>query len=303
MKQKGLLFAFVTMIISGFAVFLNARMVAGMDAIVQTTLKNGLVGLMIVGLLLARRKQHVFATMPLTDWKKLTLIALLGGSISFGLFFSGLKIIGATDGALIHKTLVLWVTLLAIPFLKEKISLPLGLVAVGLYGVNFIGGNTFSSLTVAHGMVLAATLMWSVETILVKRWLRFFDPDVLLFGRMVMGSVFLAAYMFMTGKAGLVLEVTLAQWGGLAVVSLLLFGYVTTWYRALRLAPASAVAAILVGSTVITTTLSSVAGGAVTSIQVIQAVLISGLLSILVLWLERGARKSHNTQTLKMDYR
>lgn len=303
MKQKGLYLAFVTMLISGFAVFLNARMVADMDAIVQTTLKNGLVGLMIVGLLLTRRKQHVFATITLSDWKKLTLIALLGGSISFGLFFSGLKMIGAADGALLHKTLVLWVTLLAIPFLKEKISLPLGLVAVGLYGVNFIGGNAFGSLTIAHGMVLAATVMWSVETILVKRWLRFFDPDVLLFGRMVMGSVFLAAYMFMTGKAGLVLAVTATQWAGLAVVSLLLFGYVTTWYRALRLAPASAVAAILVGSTVITTTLSSIAGGVVTSIQVVQAVLISGLLSTLVILLERRVRKSQDTQSLGMHYR
>jgi hypothetical protein len=37
----------------------------------------------------------------------------VGGSASFALFFTGLKIIGANDGTMIHKTMVLWVTLMA----------------------------------------------------------------------------------------------------------------------------------------------------------------------------------------------
>jgi predicted tellurium resistance membrane protein TerC len=44
----------------------------------------------------------------------------------------------------------------------------------------------------------------------------------------------------------------------LAGVALLLFGYVTTWYRALKFAPATQVAGVLVGATVITSILRAI---------------------------------------------
>jgi drug/metabolite transporter (DMT)-like permease len=174
--------------------------------------------------------------------------------------------------------------------LKEKLSLPLILAAVGLYAANFVGGASWGTLSLGHVMVLAATLLWSAETILVKRFLAKTDPDVLLIGRMGIGSLFLLALMLLQGKAGLVMALSPIQWLSLLGVSVLLFGYVTTWYRALKFAPASAVASILVGATVITSLLSSVATGRFTTIQAIQGLIISGCVAVVVILMAKAAK-------------
>jgi uncharacterized membrane protein len=54
--NKGLQWALATMLISGLAVFANGQLVRGMDPIVHTTIKNLLVGLMVLALLMWRNK-------------------------------------------------------------------------------------------------------------------------------------------------------------------------------------------------------------------------------------------------------
>jgi len=53
---------------------------------------------------------------------KLVLVGFIGGSIPFLLFFYGLKLTVASKAAFIHKTLFLWVSVLAFIFLKERLT-------------------------------------------------------------------------------------------------------------------------------------------------------------------------------------
>ena len=49
-------------------------------------------------------------------------VAILGGAVPFLLFFGGLASTASTQAAFLHKTLIVWVALLAIPLLKEKLT-------------------------------------------------------------------------------------------------------------------------------------------------------------------------------------
>jgi drug/metabolite transporter (DMT)-like permease len=101
-------------------------------------------------------------------------------------------------------------------------------------------------------------MMWAVENIVAKKLLADVSPDVVVGARMGMGSLILMGIMVASGKAPLVLELSSQQWWMLGGVGVLLFGYVMTWYRALKLAPATQVASVLVGASVITTLLNAV---------------------------------------------
>lgn len=300
MNQKTWVFPLLTTIFSGIAVFANAQLVKGMDPILQTTIKNGLVGLLVAVTLIASGKVSLLAKLNLHQWLKLFSVAIVGGSVSFGLFFTGLKATGAVDGALIHKSMVVWIALLALPLLKEKLNVKLMALVIGLYAVNFIGGVTFHGFTSAHLMVLAATLMWSIEAVLVKKFLRDIDVDILLFGRMGLGSGLLAAYTAHRGKLNLVASLSSSQWLGLIVVSLLLFGYVMTWYRAIQSASVVLVSSILVGATVITTSLNAITTGQLSPLQLTQSAIISGLLAAFVAGFMRQSDQRSTSSTLSV---
>jgi drug/metabolite transporter (DMT)-like permease len=186
-------------------------------------------------------------------------VGVIGGSIPFALFFTGLKEIGGLQGALIHKTLVLWVALLAAPLLKEKIS---GKIIVGLvllYAANFLAGfSGFGEWSIYHVMVLGATWLWAVENVIAKKVLKGVEADVVVFARMAMGWPILAVILLASGKADLVSQLSWQQWAAQGASALLLTGYVMTWYRGLQWAPATQVATILTGGAVVTSILQAV---------------------------------------------
>ena len=98
---------------------------------------------------------------------------MIGGSVPFVLFFEGLARAEATQAAFIQKTLVVWVALLAVPLLRERFGLPHALaICLLIAGQAWLAG---SAGTVVFGtgeaMILAATLLWAVEVVLVKRLL------------------------------------------------------------------------------------------------------------------------------------
>lgn len=258
-QVKGFKWAFLTALISGVAVFANGLVVKGIDPIVHTTIKNAAVGVLIIGVLLGAQQWQSIRKLSKKQWLYLLAIGLIGGSVAFALFFTGLKQTGAVEGAMIHKTLVFWIALLAIPLLGERVSRKMVAGIALLYFSNFfVGFRGFSSLGIYHLMILGATMLWAVENIIAKVALKDLHPNVVVAGRMVIGSVVLMGIMLITGKGPLVSQLTGQQWLMLMGVALLLFGYVMSWYRALKLAPATQVASILVGATVITNLLRTV---------------------------------------------
>lgn len=159
--KKGIYLALLTALISGISNFVNKIAVAAIKPpLVFTAEKNAIVGILIIGILIATWKWEKIKNLTRKQISYLVLIGIIGGSLPFYLFFTGLSLIPAINGALIHKTLVFWVALLAIPFLKEKISKLQILAVLLLFASNFVIGG-FVSLQHSRGelFVLIATIL------------------------------------------------------------------------------------------------------------------------------------------------
>jgi drug/metabolite transporter (DMT)-like permease len=113
-----------------------------------------------------------------------------------------------------------------------------------------------------EAMILAATLMWAVEIVYVKRLMESFDPQVLATARMALGAVLLIIWVLITGKGHALLSLSGLQWRWVLLTGVLLTGYVGTWYAALARAQAIDVTAVLVFGAVITAVLAGTAGSA-----------------------------------------
>lgn len=253
---RGFKLALLTAGFSGVAVFLNSLTVKAVgDALVFTTIKN--LGVALILALILRRKcnwQKLKAS-----WRQLLLIGIIGGSLPFYLFFQGLLLVNPATGALIHKTLVFWVALWAIPFLKEKISPRQWLALAAIFSSNFIiGGLPQWHWGRGEVMVLAATILWAAENIIAKKTLERVPADVVVGARMILGSLLLLLAAAAGGKLGLIFKLNPAQWLMTLVSIVMLYGYVVSWYRALKSAPVTLVATVLTLATIVTNLLSSI---------------------------------------------
>jgi drug/metabolite transporter (DMT)-like permease len=269
-RRTGVLLALATACISGVAIFVNANGVhAYGSAAVYTTAKNiaAAVVLVAVAAIVARRGAAVTRPRGPRAWIALAGVAVVGGSVPFVLFFEGLARATATQSAFLHKSLVIWVAVLAVVVLREKLSwvhyLAIALLLAGQVGLN--GGLAGIAAVVTDSgamMILGATLLWSVEVVISKRLLASLSPWTLSIARMAGGSVVLLAWSAATGAISQVVPTTAVQWGWVAVTGLLLAGYVATWHHALARAQAVDVTAVLVAGALVTAALSGVFRGA-----------------------------------------
>ncbi len=261
-REKGFYLAFFTALISGVSIFVNKFAVDLIHPpLLFTATKNTWVGLMIFAILLLSRKRVLLKKLSRREIFYLVLIGIIGGSIPFYLFFTGLSIVPAVNAAIIQKTMVFWVALLALPLLKEKLS-PLQFSAVAVLFVSnlLVGGFRGFRFSAGEMMILASTLFWAAEIILAKKVLKTVDPDIVTAARMGFGSLILMAAVALTvpGGIGRSLALSFSQWMWMMVTTAALLAYVMSWYRALRLAPATTVTAVLVASTLVTNVLSAI---------------------------------------------
>jgi len=259
--SKGVRWALLTAVISGISIFANKFGVGVVKPVLlYTTLKNTMVGLVILSLIVVTRKFDEIRKLKKSEWMKLLLIGLIGGSLPFYLFFEGLVNTFAINAAMIHKSLVLWVAILAYPFLKEKLTRNQILAVMMLYSTNLLLGG-FSGFAFDKGelMVLGATLFWAVENVIAKKTLKTVSADVVTLFRMGFGAMVLWGISLVSGVSMAPLSaISFMDWSVLLVVSGLLLGYVWTWYRALKAEKAVVVSAVLVSSTIVTNILSSI---------------------------------------------
>ncbi len=273
----GIVLALGTALISGISVFVNGYAVKQVpDAAVYTTLKNGVAALLLVGLaaLLTRRTELV--AMDRRSWLGLVVIGIVGGSIPFLLFFSGLAIASAPTAAFIHKTLFVWVAVMAVPLLGERLGwYPLAAIGVLLAGQALVAPPTGVVWGAGETMIAAATLLWAVEVVIARRLLLGSVPSpVLGAARLGIGLIVLIGYLGVTGRFSLVADLTATQWAWALGTGTLLAGYVATWFAALPRAPATVVASILVVAAPITAVLQILANGTMPSVQVLAGQLI-----------------------------
>lgn len=260
--QKGIYLAIITAIISGVSIIVNKFAVGVISPpLLFTAVKNAGVGLLIIAAILALGKWREILKLKRSDVVYLVLIGIIGGSLPFYLFFTGLSQIPAVNSAIIQKTLVLWVAVFALPFLKEKLSKKQLLAVMLLFTSNLLIGG-FKGFKFSQGelFVLMATILWSVETVIAKKVMVRVDPDLVTGARMGFGSIILliAAAITSPSSFGGGFKLSSIQWFWLLLTMATLFAYVTAWYRALKLAPATTVTSILVASTLVTNILSAV---------------------------------------------
>jgi drug/metabolite transporter (DMT)-like permease len=274
--RRGVLLAFGTAAISGLAIYLNSfgvKLVS--DAAVYTTAKNSVAAIILVALALALGAGREARALDIRNRLGLVAIAIIGGSIPFVLFFSGLAIATAPTAAFIQKTMFIWVALMAVPFLGERLGL-IQVAALGtlLAGQALIAPPTGMGWGAGETMIAAATILWSIEIVIAKRLLTGISPQLLGASRMGLGLVILVGYLALSGKLGGLGTIGGEAWMWILITGGLLAGYVATWFGALRLAPASTVTSVLVVAAVVTGVLTALNKGTAPDPRVIAGYLL-----------------------------
>jgi len=283
-KKSGMMLVLFTAIVSGFSIFINKFGVEGVDSGVFTFTKNIIVSFVIVSIILLFKSYKELIYLKKSDWVKLILIGFLGGSIPFLLFFRGLQLTSSAGAALIHKSMFVFVIIFAFIFLKERVNkniiIGAGLLFVGnflILKINDFGFN-YGSL-----LILIATLFWAIENTLSKYTLRNLSGNVVIFGRMFFGSLFILFYLIFGNKLNLILALDTSQIYWILISTGFLFLYVFSWYNGLKYINVSVASCILLLGSVITTSLNYIFSGV--SVTLVQAVgmflLLNGIIFII----------------------
>jgi len=189
-------------------------------------------------------------------------VAALGGGVAFVLFFEGLAAASSTDAAFLHKTLVVWAAAVAVVVLKERVGVVQVAAIALLIAGHVVLANGVGSFRLGSGelLILAATLIWSVEVVAVRWLLRTVDPSALAAIRVGGGAVLLVGWLVISGDIGQLIELDAVQVSWLLLTGSVLTCFVSCWYRALAEATVVDVTAVLVLGAVITGWLDVVVG-------------------------------------------
>lgn len=256
--RRGYVLAVLNMVISGVAIYVNSlgvKMFA--DSTLYTALKNAVVGIaLLVPLALSGEKRARYARLTPPQWLLLLLVALIGGSVSYALYFRGLQLATPVTASLIDHTQFLFVAVFAALFLGERFG-PAVWAALVILLVGLTLGITVSAVRVDSGVMFisAAALLFAADFVLMKYLLRSVAPLTVMTFKMSLGSLLLFAYVAASGRLGMMSGLSPLQWGFVLVTGLILLAFTATSVLGLRSASATAVTAIPAGSPIITTAL------------------------------------------------
>jgi drug/metabolite transporter (DMT)-like permease len=256
--RRGYTLAVLNMLISGAAIFVNSlgvKMFA--DSTLYTALKNAIVGVVLVAALaVSRRSREEMVRLKLPQVVLLLIVALIGGSVSYALYFRGLQLSTPVTASLIDHMQFLFVAAFAAVFLGERFG-PAVWAALVVLLAGLTLGVTMSAVRMDAGVlfVAAATVLFAADFVLMKYLLRSVAALTVMVFKMSLGSLLLFAYVAASGRLGLVAGLSLLQWAFVGVTGLILLAFTATSVLGLRLASATAVTAIPAGSPIITTAL------------------------------------------------
>ncbi|OGI12400.1 hypothetical protein A3K64_01045 [Candidatus Micrarchaeota archaeon RBG_16_36_9] len=248
----GTLFAIIAAIISGFSIPLNKIFVVNLDPTIFTAVRSLLIGI-IFFLISFYSSRFNFKNFKKISWKYLILIAIVGGSFAFLLFFNGLKLTTSGRGAFLQKTMPLYITVLAFIFLKERISkkylYALFLMFIGMltiYLSQIPVSELWSNPSFGDVLIIGATFLWAVESVISKKcMIKGENNFVISFARMFFGGLILFAIVLLLGKLDLLLSLEMEQVINIIISTLILFGYVLFWYWSIKMINVSKASAFL----------------------------------------------------------
>lgn len=257
-RQKGIALAFITALISGFSVFVNGIAVKLADPSVYTLAKGIGVLVFLVAAVFTLKEIRHFSGLSRRQWGMLGLIGIVGGSLPFLMFFWGLSMGGAAVSSFIYRSLFIFAAVFGYLILKETPS-PRDFAA----GFAILIGNALlvsGDMLFGTGqlLVLGATVLWALEYALSRKLMADVQPRVVMVARMGFGSIVLLIFLGFTGSLSALWTIDTAVLGWLAITSLLLFAFITTWYSALKHLPLLKATAILALGGVVTAVLEAV---------------------------------------------
>ena len=262
--------------ISGLAIWLNAFAVKQMpDAALYTTLKNGVAAAVLLVLAAPLVRRSEVKQIDRSGWLGLTIVGIVGGGIAFLLFFTGLAMASAPSAAFIQKTLFVWVAILALPLLGERLGLTqLVALTVLVVGQALVLPPRGIAWGTGETLIAIATLCWAVEVVVVRRVLGMVATPIVAAGRLSIGLVVLVGYLALTGRIDGILALGPQAWAWILLTGLILAAYVGTWFAALRRAPATVVTSVLVVGAVITGGLQALARGGPPTVDLVAGYLL-----------------------------
>jgi drug/metabolite transporter (DMT)-like permease len=251
--------------VSGFAVFFNAygvRLFA--DATLYTTLKNAVVGVLVLAplaVLPAARRE--LRGLRRRQWAWLGALALVGGSVPYVLFFEGLRQTTPATGAVLNHLQFAVVALLAVPLLRERVTpaMWLGLAALlagALLGTD-VGALRWNG---GAALVLVSTVLFGAGFVLARHLLRDLSTSTVIAAKMTAGSAVLIAWSAATGRLGTVAHLGGMQWRFVLASGLILLAFTVATLVAIRHAQVTSVTAIGMAAPAVTFVLQEAAGHA-----------------------------------------
>jgi len=253
--RLGYQFAALNALISGFAVFLNSlgvRMFA--DSTLYTALKNGVVAVAVVlPFIVSRSRREELARLTRGQWGLLVAIALVAGSVAYGVDFRGRQISTATTAAVIGHTQFLVVAALAALFLGERFPRTVP-VALAVLAAGLTLGVRIHDVRLDGGVPLlaASTLLFAAGAVLIKIALRTVSIAAVVAVKMALGAVLLFAYVAAAGGLGAIARLSAVQWGFVLVTGLLLLAFTLTAVAGLHHASATGVTAVSAAAPIVT---------------------------------------------------
>jgi len=249
----GTLLVICTAVISGFAIPVNKFLIIDLDPTVFTAMRAIFIG---IGFFILASFQNKFdyTKFKKVPWKYLLAIGLIGGGLAFLLYFSGIKLTTSGRAAFLHKTLPIYVMILAFLFLKEKIvkKQAYALVLMIFGTIMLYSAEITPDVSMGDLLCITATFLWGVENIISKSVMRKNESNFVVgFARMFFGAIFLFGTILLLGKFDQVLTLTYEQVGKLLISTSILFGYVLTWYWGIKLINVSKAAPLLLLAPVI----------------------------------------------------
>ncbi|MFH1173710.1 MAG: DMT family transporter [archaeon] len=235
----------LTALISGISIFLNSYAVKGFEATIFTLAKNVLVAVALFSIIIAIGQWQELKKLSKKQWIQLAGIGLVGGSIPFILFFKGLQLTTGTTAGFLHKTLFIVVIILALVFLKEKLNLRFAFLAGAMLLGTFLLAKPDVQFSTAHLLIVGAVLFWAIENVFAKHVLKSLSGNVVAFGRMFFGSIFILCYLFVLDKQALLFSMSSAQYLWIGITAGMLFLYVLTYYNGLKHVQVSVAASLL----------------------------------------------------------
>jgi len=256
-RDRGFLLVLCTAVISGFSIFINRFALAQFDPFVFAVLKNSMTAVCILSFIYLSKKAGEIVKIRKMDLAKLAVWGAFDGGVAFLLYFYGMKLSNAADASLIHKSMFLFASALAVVFLKERIDRKQLLAGVIiLSGAALLSGALSSSVGIGEIAMLGAVLLWSAGNVVCKKLLSRISPTNIAFGRMFFGSLLMLVFLAASGDAPAFSSLTTNHYIWLLLTTALLVGYQLTYFNGLKLLKVSEATSLLVLGSVVTSLLS-----------------------------------------------